>query len=124
MISFKVDSSGDLDISKSTGSVNIVSGNDYIAQKIRLLLGTNAGELPWNPSLGFHQANFIASANNQSAISTMINDYLRQNLDGFKNFEITDYQVIKGNREARITGDVSMLNDNVASVTFGIGGDY
>lgn len=123
MISLKLDSSGDLDINKSDGSVNTVTGDDYIAQKIKLLLSTNAGELPWNHNLGFHQLNLLASAENQNAVISMINDYLRNTLDGFGSFAISKYEINSENREVHLTGEVTMLNGDSVNTTFKIGGD-
>jgi hypothetical protein len=61
---FKLDSSGDIIINNNT--IEMISGNELLAQTVRTLLGTNKGEWALNEQEGINHRNIIGQPKQKS----------------------------------------------------------
>lgn len=111
MSAFALDDTGDLNFNPDTGVFNMVDGEDATAQKVFLSLGTNSGELDWNKAIGIDQLDLILNGDDESYISTAINQYLEEQWpDTFENCTITNMNVDYSHRLTSFSATIT-LND-------------
>lgn len=109
MIAFGLDDTGDLNFNPDTGVFEMVDGQEEIAQKLYIALGTNLGELDWNEDFGIDQIDMILNGGDQSVIQSIISDYLEDWWsDTFESVEVTGFKVDKQKRLTSLTATVTL----------------
>jgi len=103
------DENNDFPIDPETGDFILADDSDQ-SEAYRVALGTNEGELPWNPDFGLNHLSILSQLDDESAVEDEISDYLEQNFDNFQSAEITD--VALSGREATISLTITSVDDN------------
>ena len=117
MTAFVLDDTGDLDFNPDAGVFNMTDGDDATAQKLWLTLSTNAGELDWNRNIGIDHFALIINGDDESYISTAINQYLEEQWpDTFENCEITSFDVDNLHRLTSFAANVTLNDGTIVNV--------
>ncbi|GAY74294.1 hypothetical protein [Lentilactobacillus kosonis] len=115
MIAFGLDDTGDLDFNSNTGVFNMIDTDQELAQKLWIALGINVAELPWNEDIGLNQLDLIMSGDDQTAIQTLLDDYLQtQWADTYDNIDVTEFKVDNLNRLTELSATVTLKDGSVA----------
>lgn len=127
---FKIDENGDIVISKQGGNVltpngkqiQMVEGNELIAQKILIALGTNKGEWFWNSELGINYDFIIGKGVTEDMIRSQIEIGIRQ-VDSNMFLSEFNVDIDKAKRTARITFVVENSGGKIAKIEKVYGGE-
>ncbi|WP_214464517.1 hypothetical protein [Levilactobacillus brevis] len=104
-----VDESGDIIIDPETGDLVTVEDDDQ-ALATNIALGTNEGELSWNPSFGLNHLHVIENLDDIPSLEAEIEDYLESQFDNFVSAEVKD--VKRNGRTATVDLAVTYLDDS------------
>lgn len=108
---FLLDDTGDLIINDSNGDLTMTNNEDSIlAQRVQSLLNTNFGELDWNDSYGLNHIQIMANADDLNAVRQVLDNYLRDSLDGYSHITIDGSSFDNGTRSLKIIATVYMNN--------------
>ena len=109
-----VDESGDIIIDPETGDLVTVEDDDQ-ALATNIALGTNEGELSWNPSFGLNHLHVIENLDDIPSLEAEIEDYLESQFDNFVSAEVKD--VRRNGRTATVDLAVTYLDDSGEETT-------
>ena len=109
-----VDESGDIIIDPETGDLVTVEDDDQ-AVATNIALGTNEGELSWNPSFGLNHLHVIENMDDIPSLEAEIEDYLESQFDNFVSAEVKD--VRRNGRTATVDLAVTYLDDSGEETT-------
>ncbi|KRN13474.1 hypothetical protein IV37_GL000196 [Fructilactobacillus fructivorans] len=124
MKSIKVDqNTNDIVFSHSNGTFDYVKDNDALAQKIKILLGTNLGEIIWDRTEGVDQNSIILNGKRPDVIETVITEYLKRALNKFVTCKVTTLDFDKKNRVTNLQIAVNLHNESSVNLQV-IGGDH
>lgn len=104
-----VNESGDIIIDPETGDLVTVEDDDQ-ALATNIALGTNEGELSWNPSFGLNHLHVIENLDDIPSLEAEIEDYLESQFDNFVSAEVKD--VKRNGRTATVDLAVTYLDDS------------
>lgn len=103
------DETGDVIIDPETGDFVMVDDADQ-AVATNIALGTNEGELAWNPDFGLNHLNILSMIDDENAVETEIDDYLESQFDNFVSSEVTS--IDRDGRVATIHTRVTYLDES------------
>ncbi|WP_054690976.1 hypothetical protein [Fructilactobacillus florum] len=106
----------DVAFNRSNGVFNFVNDNDELAQRIKILLGTNLGEIPWDRTKGFDQNNIIRNGKQIHVIETAITEYLKKQLNTFVEVKVTSI-THHDNRVTDMAIDINLKHQQVQKNT-------
>ncbi|QCZ43712.1 hypothetical protein [Levilactobacillus brevis] len=109
-----VDESGDIIIDPETGDLVTVEDDDQ-AVATNIALGTNEGELSWNPSFGLNHLHIIENLDDIPSLEAEIEDYLESQFDNFVSAEVKDIK--RNGRTATVDLVVTYLDDSGEEIT-------
>lgn len=119
---FLLDDTGDLIIGSATGDLTMTTDdNVLLAQQIQSLLNTNFGELDWNDQFGLNHIDVMANSDDLGAIKQILDEFLRDNLDGYSTINLDSSNYDSATRTLSIVATVTMANGQQVSTQ--IGGD-
>lgn len=119
---FLLDDTGDLIIGSATGDLTMTTDdNVLLAQQIQSLLNTNYGELDWNDQFGLNHIDVMANSDDLGAIKQILDEFLRDNLDGYSTINLDSSNYDSATRTLSIVATVTMANGQQVSTQ--IGGD-
>lgn len=120
---FLLDDTGDLIIGSATGDLTMTTDdNVLLAQQIQSLLNTNFGELDWNDQFGLNHIDVMANSDDLGAIKQILDEFLRDNLDGYSTIKLDSSNYDSATRTLSIVATVTMANGQQVSTQIG-GGD-
>lgn len=120
---FLLDDTGDLIIGSATGDLTMTTDdNVLLAQQIQSLLNTNFGELDWNDQFGLNHIDVMANSDDLGAIKQILDEFLRDNLDGYSTINLDSSNYDSATRTLSIVATVIMANGQQVSTQIG-GGD-
>lgn len=124
MKGFKLDENGDIVITKekSGKKIQMVEGNELIAQKIRTVLGTNKGEWYLNSEVGVDFDYLIGKHVTEDMIRSQIEDGVHQVNEAFY---LSQFSVVfdTKQRTATVTFTVADNGEKVVTLTQVYGGE-
>ena len=119
---FLLDDTGDLIIGSATGDLTLTDDETVLlAQQIQSLLNTNFGELDWNDQFGLNHIDVMANSDDLGAIKQILDEFLRDNLDGYSTINLDSSNYDSATRTLSIVATVTMANGQQVSTQ--IGGD-
>ena len=102
---------GDARIDPDT--VDFVMKDDVsLSEATRVALGTNEGELSWNPDFGLNHLNLLSMIDDENAVEAELDDYLTSQFDNFVSCEVNTIDRDEQTRTATIHTTVTYLDDN------------
>lgn len=117
---FLLDDTGDLIIGSSTGDLTMTTDdNILLAQQIQSLLNTNFGELDWNEDFGLNHVDIMANSDDVSAVKQILDEFLRDNLDGYAAISLDSSNYDSATRTLAIVATVTMANGQQVSAQMG-----
>ena len=117
---FLLDDTGDLIIGSSTGDLTMTTDdNILLAQQIQSLLNTNFGELDWNEDFGLNHVDIMANSDDVSAVKQILDEFLRDNLDGYAAISLDSSNYDSVTRTLAIVATVTMANGQQVSAQMG-----
>lgn len=117
---FLLDDTGDLIIGSSTGDLTMTTDdNILLAQQIQSLLNTNFGELDWNEDFGLNHVDIMANSDDVSAVKQILDEFLRDNLDGYAAISLDSSNYESATRTLAIVATVTMANGQQVSAQMG-----
>lgn len=117
---FLLDETGDLIIGSSTGDLTMTTDdNVLLAQQIQSLLNTNFGELDWNEDFGLNHVDIMANSDDVSAVKQILDEFLRDNLDGYAAISLDSSNYDSATRTLAIVATVTMANGQQVSAQMG-----
>lgn len=117
---FLLDDTGDLIIGSSTGDLTMTTDdNILLAQQIQSLLNTNFGELDWNEDFGLNHVDIMANSDDVSAVKQILDEFLRDNLDGYAAISLDSSNYDSATRTLAIVATVTMSNGQQVSAQMG-----
>lgn len=108
------DDSGDSIIDPETGDLVMIDDEDQ-AVATNIALGTNEGELSWNPSFGLNHLHIIENLDDIPSLEAEIEDYLESQFDNFVSAEVKDIK--RNGRTATVDLAVTYLDDSGEETT-------
>ena len=117
---FLLDDTGDLIIGSSTGDLTMTTDdNILLAQQIQSLLNTHCGELDWNEDFGLNHVDIMANSDDVSAVKQILDEFLRDNLDGYAAISLDSSNYDSATRTLAIVATVTMANGQQVSAQMG-----
>lgn len=117
---FLLDDTGDLIIGSSTGDLTMTTDdNILLAQQIQSLLNTNFGELDWNEDFGLNHVDIMANSDDISAVKQILDEFLRDNLDGYAAISLDSSNYDSATRTLAIVATVTMASGQQVSAQMG-----
>ncbi|OMD05759.1 DUF2634 domain-containing protein [Paenibacillus sp. FSL R5-0636] len=100
MFTLKIDDTGDIEL--KSGQLQMVSGQDEIAQSCRIILGINKGEWFLNPELGIDHSKFLGKGVSEDEMRDEIMSGLLQE-PRVQTVESIDIEIDRANRSLVIS---------------------
>lgn len=117
---FKLDETGDLVLTDDTNDLALTEDDDVLlSQKVQSLLNTNLGELSWSEDFGANQIEIMANSDNLSALTQVIDGYLRDSLEGYDSITISSSSYNAEQRQLNLTASIKMNNGKVSNIQMG-----
>ncbi|WP_282804015.1 hypothetical protein [Secundilactobacillus kimchicus] len=114
MKAFALDDTGDLVLNESTGTFEMIEGEEAAQQKLFLVMNINSTELEWNENIGIDQLNLLLNGDDESVVAQLIDDYLSEQWpDTYIRSEITEFTVDRKHRTTSLTMNVYLTDGEV-----------
>lgn len=104
-----VDENNDFMIDPDTGDL-VMTDDDSQTEAYRVALGTNEGELAWNPSFGLNHLSLLGDIDDESAMEDEISDYLESQFDNFISADVTGIE--RSGRVATVSLKIVSTDDD------------
>lgn len=110
-VDLSTDETGDVIIDQDTGDFVMIDDSDQ-SVATQVALGTNEGELSWNPNFGLNHLNLLSMIDDENAVEAELDDYLTSQFDNFVSCEVNSIDRDEKTRTATIHTTVTYLDDN------------
>lgn len=104
-----VDENNDFMIDPDTGDL-VMTDDDSQTEAYRVALGTNEGELAWNPSFGLNHLSLLGDIDDESSMEDEISDYLESQFDNFISADVTGIE--RSGRVATVSLKIVSTDDD------------